>query len=196
MRRSVSLGTHSPKVRLLLPHWSRSHPASSSAGSGSSDPHPADHGPPPAWPEPDAVELADGSLVVSATVPRVGVVVVRAVGEIDILTAPAWRRTLGAATWIAASAATPDPPPGAAPDGGPAEPTPRLVCDLSATTFLGATGLAVLVELATQTGSAGVDLRVVAGNRAVRRLLEMTGLDHHLATETSLGHAVTSAASS
>ncbi len=195
MRRPVSLGTHSPKVRLLLPHWSRSHPASSSAGSGSSDPHPADPGPPPAWPEPDAVELADGSLVVSATAPRVGVVVVRAVGEIDILTAPAWRRTLGAATWIAASTAPPDRAPGVAPDGS-GGPGPRLVCDLSATTFLGATGLAVLVELATQTGSAGVDLRVVTGSRAVRRLLGMTGLDHHLATETSLGHAVTSAPSS
>ena len=41
------------------------------------------------WPGPDPVELADGSLVVSATAPRAGVVVVRAVGEIDLLTAPA-----------------------------------------------------------------------------------------------------------
>jgi anti-sigma B factor antagonist len=127
--------------------------------------------------------------------PRAGVVVVRAIGEIDILTAPAWRRTLDAAARFAASPAPPGPASGAPPVGVAGGHTPRLVCDLSATTFLGATGLAVLVDLAAQTTSAGVDLRVAAGSRPVRRLLGLTGLDHHLATETSLDDAVMSAPS-
>ncbi len=143
------------------------------------------------WPGPHPVELADGSLIVSATIPRAGVIVVRAIGEIDRLTATAWRRTLGAAVWIAASPG-PAGSPSAIPDGAPDQRGARLVCDLSATTFLGAAGLGVLVELARQATSAGVDLRVVASSRPVCRLLGLTRLDRHLAIETSLEHAVTS----
>ena len=164
----------------MLPHRSR-HRSGSPSWTSSPDPCSGDHGRLSAWPGPDPVELADGSLVVSATSPRPRVIVVRAIGEIDLLTAPAWRRTLDAAVRIAASPAR---------VGDADRPTPRLVCDLSATTFLGATGIGVLIDLAEQAVAAGVELRVVAGTRAVRRLLGLTGLDQRLAVETGLEHAV------
>jgi anti-anti-sigma regulatory factor len=150
------------------------------------------------WPGPDAVELTDGSLVVSATAPRAGVVVVRAVGEIDLLTAPAWRRTLVAAVWIVGA---PNPPGrvvahGGAPAGSEGGATPRLVCDLSAAAFFGATGLGVLVEVAAEATEHGVDLVVVADDHGtVDRVLQISGLDRGLEVRRRLDHAVTTAPS-
>jgi anti-anti-sigma factor len=115
------------------------------------------------------------------------VIVVRAIGEIDLLTAPAWRRTLDAAVRIATSPAA---------VGRAVRPAPRLVCDLSATTFLGATGIGVLVDLAERTAASGVELRVVVSSRPVRRLLGLTGLDQTVAIESGLEHAVMPAPSS
>lgn len=128
------------------------------------------------------------------TAPGTGLVVVRAVGEIDLLTAPAWRCLLTSAVQVLTSA-----PPGPRTVGsvGPADRlVPRLVCDLSPVTFLGATGLTVLVELAEQCARIGVDLRVVAGNRRVSRLLEHTALDRHLTTTSRLDEAVVAGRSS
>ena len=153
------------------------------------------------WPGPDPAELAEGSLVVSATVPRSGVVVVRAVGEIDLLTAPGWRRVLTGAVRVLASETFAAARPGLeglgwdSSDldgaGGPAaRPVPRLVCDLSPVTFLGASGLGVLVDLAVDTAQAGIALRVVAGNRRVDRALHLTMLDRRLAIHRRLEHAV------
>jgi anti-anti-sigma regulatory factor len=133
--------------------------------------------------------------VVSATAPRTGVIVVRAVGEIDLLTAPGWRRVLTAVTRMLGSA---PPQPTRAPTDarrGPAHRAPRLVCDLSPVSFLGASGLSVLVDLAEHTSRAGIELCVVAGTRAVRRLLEFTALDRHLAVSPRLDSAVASTAS-
>lgn len=147
----------------------------SSSRSRSADPHAAPHAPLVRWPGPDPVELADGSLVISATAPRDRVVVVRAIGEIDLVTAPAWRRTLGAAVWIVGSPAPPGP--AAAPAAPPRRAPNRLVCDLSAVTFLGARGLAVLVDLTDRAAEHGVELVLVVDERALTsRLLEIVGL--------------------
>lgn len=149
------------------------------------------------WPGPDPVELADGSLVLCATAPRAGVVVVRAIGEIDLLTAPAWRRMLSAAVFIAASPA----PPGS---GVPAEAapvaagrcTPRLVCDLTAVTFFGVSGLNVLVGLVVLAAEHGVELSVVTDDRGlVGRLLRVSGLDRRVAVRKRLEDAVASSLS-
>lgn len=53
-----------------------------------------------------------------------------------------------------------------------------LVVDLGGLTFLGSRGLSALVEIDAAAGP-GV-LRVVAGNRAARRTIEITGLDQIL----------------
>ena len=135
----------------------------------------AGHGGLAPWPGPAPADLADGSLVVSATSPRAGVVVARAIGEIDLLTAPGWRWVLAAAVRMLGS--------------GSARGS-RLVCDLSPVTFLGASGLDVLVDLAEQCGQAGVDLRVVAGNRRVSRVLRLSTLDRHLAVDDRIERAV------
>lgn len=135
--------------------------------------------------------------MVSTTAPRTGVVVVGAVGEIDLLTAPGWRRMLTAAAGMAGSAPPEPTEPRTDTSTGLAHrgPAPRLVCDLSPVTFLGASGLTVLVELAAYSTQIGVDLRVVAGNQPVRRLLERTALDRHLMVDTRLDRAVVSARS-
>jgi anti-anti-sigma regulatory factor len=145
------------------------------------------------WPGPDPAELADGSLVISATTPRSGVVVIRAVGEIDLLTAPAWRRTLAAATWIAGSPTPPGPATTAheTPAGGRAR---RLVCDLSAVTFFAATGLNALVDLVAQADERGVELCVVAdGYGSAGRLLALIGLDRRIERHRRLDDAVSPA---
>jgi anti-anti-sigma factor len=122
---------------------------------------------------------------------------VRAVGEIDLLTAPAWRRTLGAAAWIVGSRTPPEPVVAPqcttyGPEGGR---TPRLVCDLSAATFFGATALDVLVEVAALATEHGVELLVVADEHGLAgRLLRISGLHRRVEVRRRLDEAVISAA--
>lgn len=52
-----------------------------------------------------------------------------------------------------------------------------LVLDVSEVSFLSARGLAALLEARETAVRAGVDLRLVCGNRAVSRPLEATGFD-------------------
>ncbi|NMO93236.1 anti-sigma factor antagonist [Actinomycetospora sp. TBRC 11914] len=137
-----------------------------------------DHGSAAPWPGP--AELADGSLAVATTAPGPATVVVRAIGEIDLLTAPAWRRALhAAADDLESTPVTPGR-------------VPELVCDLSPVSFLGASGLDVLVEIAEEVQHRSVGLRVVAPGRRVRRPLEITGLDRHLRVEPRLDQVLTS----
>lgn len=124
-------------------------------------------------PAPDgASELADGSLTVSATSPRDAVMVVRAIGEVDLLTAPAWRRVLTAAARVLAP--------------GPAS---RLVCDLSSVSFLGASAIGVLVELA-EAHCSGTDLVLACPPGQAQRLLALTGLDRRFPVADRLDEAV------
>lgn len=130
---------------------------------------------------------ADG-LTVAVGRPRTDVVVVRAVGEIDLLTAPRWARALEAALRLPVDIET-----GPAVDRGvDGRARRRLVCDLTGVTFLGASGLAVLVETADRAASLGVCPVVVADTRPVLRVLALTGLDRHLPVDARVVDAVTS----
>jgi anti-anti-sigma regulatory factor len=119
--------------------------------------------------------------------PRPGVAVVRAVGEIDLITAPGWARALRQACDQLA-ATTPDPAPGRGPAAGARS---RLVCDLSGVEFLGVSGLAVLDRTGEHAGACGVELRLLAATRRVRRILELTGLDRAWPVDARLTDAVT-----
>ncbi|TWP52360.1 STAS domain-containing protein [Lentzea tibetensis] len=68
----------------------------------------------------------------------------------------------------------------------------KLVLDLSRVTFLGSAGLAVLVEASQQTKTRGVELRVVAVERAVTRPLEATGLGDVFSVHPSVESAISS----
>ena len=159
------------------------------------------------WPGPDPLtDEPEGSLVVAASTPRPGVAVLRAVGEIDLLTAPGWRRLLTAAGRVLRLDPPPAPQLSPSPDHRPGEGArclpavppiaPRLVCDLSPVSFLGASGLDVLVELAEHCSQAEIDLRVVADSSAVLRPLRITGLDQRLVVHDSLEGAVQATAAS
>lgn len=78
----------------------------------------------------------------------------QASGEIDILSAPALRSALLPAL----------------------ESAERVVLDLSGVSFLGSSGLAVLVEARDQAQQGGRTLRLVCSSRIVLRALEATGL--------------------
>jgi anti-sigma B factor antagonist len=52
-----------------------------------------------------------------------------------------------------------------------------LVVDLSGVTFLASSGLAVLIRAAHRAATRDLRLQLVAATRAVRRPLEITGVD-------------------
>ena len=132
-------------------------------------------------------DLDPPPLVVSTTYPAPGVAVVRAVGEIDLITVGPWSWALAEARGQLAAMTTRAREPGQVVGQGRG---PRLVCDLTGVEFLGAKGLAVLDELAEHTQRLGVALRLVADTRPVRRVLEVTGLDRTLPLEPHLFAAI------
>ncbi|HEY1973146.1 MAG TPA: anti-sigma factor antagonist [Pseudonocardia sp.] len=83
-----------------------------------------------------------------------GARILRAAGEIDIISAPTLRDVL-----LPAVAAA-----------------PLVVLDLSDVTFLGSSGLAVLVEARDHARQGDRELRLVCTTRIVLRALEATGL--------------------
>jgi anti-sigma B factor antagonist len=85
---------------------------------------------------------------------RDGARIVEASGEIDIISSPPLREALLSAV---ASAEL-------------------VVLDLSGVTFLGSSGLAVLVELRDNARQSGRELRLACTTRIVLRALEATGL--------------------
>jgi anti-sigma B factor antagonist len=89
-----------------------------------------------------------------------GHVTVALSGDIDILAAPAVRDVVGGAAGQAVSG---------------------LIIDLGEVTFLDAAGLGVLADAYRQTRHLPEGLRLVAVSARVLRLLEITGLDRHLA---------------
>ena len=65
-----------------------------------------------------------------------------------------------------------------------------LVFDLTAVGFIGSSGLAVLAEAVQRAESAGLPpVRLVVGSRAVRRTVEVTGMDAVLAVFSDLSAA-------
>lgn len=103
--------------------------------------------------------------------------VVKAFGELDMLTAGPWRSAVLAVCTVLASGALPGL-------------YPRVVCDLSEVEYLGASGLSALVFVAERARRTGVELRVVAGPRSVDRALAITALDHLLPVHPTVEDAL------
>lgn len=98
----------------------------------------------------------DQLTVVAAVDPDTGAATVLTLeGEVDMLTAPVLRRRLGEAF-----------------NGDPT----HLIVDLSGVEFLGSHGLAALLDAQERAGAEGRSLAVVAGTRAARRPIEISGL--------------------
>ena len=158
-----------------------------SAGETSSPPAPA--GVPRAEaPRPDrrpqaragAGEPVDG-LTIAVSQPQETTVVVRALGELDLLSAPRCARILAGAVRTVA--------PGS-PASGTDRVRGRVVCDVDGVDFVAASGLGMLVEASDDAVAHDVDLVVVASNRPVLRPLSVTGLDRHLTLVARLDDAV------
>jgi anti-sigma B factor antagonist len=112
---------------------------------------------------------ADGEfgdlLALSTRTGEDGAVTVTATGEVDTLTAPAFRSALDTALQRR---------------------PPELVIDLSGIRFLGSAGLTVLVEAHEAAHDRDVELRLIATTRAVTGALTVTGL---IDLFTVTGHA-------
>jgi anti-anti-sigma factor len=66
----------------------------------------------------------------------------------------------------------------------------RVVLDLTEVPFMDSTALAVIVDVAKRMSRQDRKLLVVAGNPAVSRVFEITGLDRALAVRSSLPEAI------
>jgi anti-sigma B factor antagonist len=97
-------------------------------------------------------------------------VVVRAVGEVDMLTAPRLSRQLDLAEAIVV-------------------PPAPVVLDLTGVTFLASAGLCLLLAHHQRCAELGSRLAIVPGGRAVTRPLKLTGLDGLLVDDFVGGRA-------
>lgn len=98
----------------------------------------------------------DDQIAVAISRPATGVVLMAVAGEVDMLTSPQLRAMVLEQLEV----------------GG----VERLVLALDGVTFLGTSGLAVLVELREATRAAGVELRLSSATHQVLRPLEIAGL--------------------
>lgn len=111
-------------------------------------------------PAPDPSSTAPGAdgddqITITTSSPAVAQVVVHVGGEVDMLTSPQLRRVVLDRL------------------AGEAE---LVVLGLDAVTFLGTSGLAVLIELREAAHAAGVELRLACTQRRVLRPLAIAGL--------------------
>ncbi|ALG09020.1 STAS domain-containing protein [Kibdelosporangium phytohabitans] len=68
--------------------------------------------------------------------------------------------------------------------------TDRVVVDLTDVTFFGSAGLAVLLDARQRGEQAGVQIRLVAGNRPVLRSIEIAGVQDMLPVYPDLAGAL------
>ena len=61
-----------------------------------------------------------------------------------------------------------------------------LIVDLTATAFCDSTGLNSLVQAFRRAGASGIEMRLAVCSPAVRRILEITGIDHLIGTYPSV----------
>jgi anti-anti-sigma factor len=101
-----------------------------------------------------------------------GITIAELTGELDISSAPALREQLLSLLWPGSS---------------------RLVIDLSKVSFCDATGLAVLVSTGRRARLLGGFLRLAAASPQVDQVLNITGLDRHLANFPTVQAAATGA---
>lgn len=99
----------------------------------------------------------DDQITLSTTRPAPGQVVIEVGGEVDMLTSPQLRATV--LDQFATSAGV-----------------ELVVLDLDGVTFLGTSGLAVLIEVREAAHAAGVELRLACTARRVLRPLTIAGL--------------------
>jgi anti-sigma B factor antagonist len=97
---------------------------------------------------PDALQL-------SVAIPRPGVRALLVGGELDMLTAPLLAEEIGSQLAVGPRA---------------------VIIDLTAVSFLGSSGLFVLVQAKEAASRDGVSLSIVADSQAVLRPLEITGM--------------------
>jgi anti-anti-sigma regulatory factor len=140
--------------------------------------------------DPPGVEPGEW-LTVTVSWPAAGVAVVRAVGEIDLLTAQLWGQTLD--DTCRRPARHDDDPRRSGVDTRRGSGRTRLVCDLTGVEFFGASGLTVLMETVVRTAAAGVALRLVADSRPVLHFLRIAGMDRSLCIDAHLLTAITHA---
>jgi anti-sigma B factor antagonist len=100
---------------------------------------------------------ADDQITLSTAHPATGQVVVTVGGEVDMLTSPQLRLAV-------------------LDQFEPAAGMDLVVLDLDAVTFLGTSGLAVLIEVREAAHTAGVELRLACTARRVLRPLTIAGL--------------------
>ena len=98
-------------------------------------------------------------------------VVVSVRGELDLATVPVLRTRLEAVGEVSDS------------------PSP-LVVDLSAVTFIGSAGLALLVDLHNKCTEGGTPLALVATGSVVPRAIQVTALDQVFAVHTTVEAAI------
>jgi anti-sigma B factor antagonist len=112
---------------------------------------------PPADPPVKRTGEADDQITLTLRRPSPGQVVIEVAGEVDMLTSPQLRTT-ALAQFEAGSA------------------TELVVLAMDGVTFLGTSGLAVLIEVREAAHAAGVELRVACTARRVLRPLTIAGL--------------------
>jgi anti-sigma B factor antagonist len=100
---------------------------------------------------------ADDQITLSTAHPATGQVVVTVGGEVDMLTSPQLRLAV-------------------LDQFEPAAEMELVVLDMDAVTFLGTSGLAVLIEVREAAHTAGVELRLACTARRVLRPLTIAGL--------------------
>ena len=101
---------------------------------------------------------------------RGDVVVVSVRGELDLATVPVLRERLDNLGQKAGS---------------------RLVVDLTALTFIGSAGLALLVDLHNRCKEQNTSLAIVATGSVVPRAIQVTALDQVLSVHSSVEEAIT-----
>lgn len=113
----------------------------------------------------------DDQITITTTSPAEGQVVIQVGGEVDMLTSPQLRRVT--LEHLASGAEL-------------------VVLGLDGVTFLGTSGLAVLIEVREAAHAAGVELRLACTQRRVLRPLAIAGLvplfDIHDTLELALAH--------
>lgn len=120
------------------------------------DPSPIGHGGDHDSPMADA-QMADAQMTLSVGSPSAGQTLVEVGGEVDMPTSPRLRSVL-------------------LDQLGPSAGRELVVLVLDAVTFLGTSGLAVLIEAREAAHTAGVELRLVCTERRVLRPLTIAGL--------------------